>query len=279
MDRIRLKGLPVSAFQAEADKIALDALKAVPLLPQVIQKFHEFGLDRWLYCWNMAQSVRCGPNQMPTLYKIMQECCEILDMPEPELYVSNHPFTNAFTGGVERPYITFRNSALASMSDDELYHIMGHELGHIKAGHVLYKSIAQVLMPILRILGNYTLGAGDLVGVALTYAFFVWSKEAELTCDRTGLLCSQDFNVSARANLILTGGASRLDHELNTDAFLDQARAYQDMNSFDAMGKFIIFALYESTATHPLPVHRMQELDKWHKSGEFDKILRGEYLS
>ncbi|MGL1493949.1 M48 family metalloprotease, partial [Vibrio parahaemolyticus] len=28
------------------------------------------------------------------------------------------------------------------MSDDQLYYLIGHELGHIKAGHVLYFSLA-----------------------------------------------------------------------------------------------------------------------------------------
>jgi len=30
-------------------------------------------------------SVRCGPSQYPTLYNILRESCQVLDMPEPEL--------------------------------------------------------------------------------------------------------------------------------------------------------------------------------------------------
>src|SRR5271165_2004001 len=102
--RKRLKGLTSDAFVADTDRWALDKLKKVPLLPQIMQTFYDKGMDRWLYCYNMSTSVRCGPKQYKTLYDIMRESCEILDMPEPELYISSNPFPNAHTSGVERPY-------------------------------------------------------------------------------------------------------------------------------------------------------------------------------
>ena len=85
-ERKRLTGITPAAFVADTDRMALDALKRVPLLPKVVQKFYEVGLDRWLYCLNMSMSVRCGPTQYKTLYEILRESCEVLDMPEPELY-------------------------------------------------------------------------------------------------------------------------------------------------------------------------------------------------
>lgn len=97
-ERKVLTGLSAEAFIAETDRVALRALQKVPLLPKVVQKFYELGIDRWMYCWNMAQSVRCGPRQFKTLYDILRESCEVLDMPEPELYVTSNPFPNAFAG-------------------------------------------------------------------------------------------------------------------------------------------------------------------------------------
>ena len=277
MDRKHFPGLSVAAFQASTDRAALEALQHVPLLPLVIQKYHELLIDRYMYALNMANSVRCGPRQMATVYAIMVECCKILDVPEPELYVTNNPFPNAFAGGVERPYITLRNSVIECMTDEQLYHLVGHELGHIKAGHVLYKSVAGILIPLLQMLGHYTLGVGDLVGIGLALAFYEWSRQAELTCDRAGLLCTQAFRVSADAELRLTGGNTRHVEELNTDAFLDQARTYQDMNLMDSLGKFLVFYLYGMASTHPMPVMRLQDLERWYQGGDFDKIMRGDY--
>ncbi|MCW5937113.1 MAG: M48 family metallopeptidase [Fimbriimonadaceae bacterium] len=273
MQRKRFPGLNADEYTADTDRKAMAALERLPLLPQVLGKFHELGWDRWMYCYNMAVSVRCGPTQYGTLYEIMRECCAILDVPEPELYISNNPFTNAFAGGVERPYITVRSSIVDALSDEQLFHLMGHELGHIKSGHLLFHSIAAVIFPLLEAIGRRTLGLGDTLGIGLALAFLEWSRQAELSADRAGLLCAQDFNLSASANLLLTAGPSRLNNEASVESFLDQSRAYQDMSALDSIGKAIVFFFYGSRMTHPMPVHRTKELEKWYLSGAYERLV------
>jgi len=277
MERKLLEGISAKAFIADRDRLALEALKRVPLLPLVVQKFHEVGLDRWMYCYNMSMSVRCGPRQYPTLYRILRESCEVLDMPEPELYVSSNPFPNAFAGGVERPYITLRSSMVDALDDEQLYHLMGHELGHIKANHVLYKSVARVLLPLLEMVGRRTFGLGDVASIGLVLAFYEWSRQAEITADRAGLLVSQSLDTSVDANICLTAGPHRLRHEMNREAFMEQARSYQDSGPLEMLGKVVLFLTMTSTYTHPMPVHRTQELERWVLSGAFDRILSGDY--
>lgn len=276
-ERKTFPGLSPTAFVADTDRIALDALKRVPLLPLVIQKFYEVGIDRWLYCYNMSMSVRCGPNQYKTLYNILRESCDILDVPEPELYISSNPFPNAFAGGVERPYITLRSSIVETLTDEELFHLIGHELGHIKANHVLYMSVAQVLAPLLEMIGRRTLGLGDVASIGLVLAMYEWYRQAEITADRAGLLVAQELGISIDANVALTAGPNRLRHEMSRDAFMDQARAYQDAGTLESIGKVLIFLLMSSTYTHPMPVHRTQELERWVLSGAFDRIMNGDY--
>lgn len=270
-------GLSASAFVSDTDRIALDALKRVPLLPQVVQKFYEVGIDRWLYCYNMSMAVRCGPKQYKTLYNIMKEACDILDMAEPELYVTNNPFPNAFAGGVERPYITLRSSIIDTMTDEQLYHLIGHELGHIKADHILYQSIAGILYPLLEMLGRRTFGLGDVAGIALILAMYEWYRQAEISADRAGLLVAQSLDLSIDANIMLTAGPSRLRHEMSREAYMEQARAYQDAGTLESIGKVLIFLLLSSTYTHPMPVHRAQELERWVLSGAYDRIMSGDY--
>ncbi len=277
MARTTFPGISAEAFVSDADRRALAALQKVPLLPDLIRKFYDLGLDRWMYVYNMARAVRCGPRQYSTLYDILREGCEVLDMPEPELYVSSNPFPNAFAGGVERPYITIRNSMIDTLSDEELYHLIGHELGHIKAGHILYFSVAQVLAPLLEALGRRTFGIGDAVSYGIVLAFYEWSRQAEISADRAGLLVAQSINTSMNANLHLCAGPNRLSHESSVEAFLDQARTYQEMPTWDALGKVIWFLLMNWQSTHPMFVHRAQELDRWHGAGHFDRIMAGDY--
>jgi Zn-dependent protease with chaperone function len=277
MERRQFPKISVEAFQSDADRKALNALRKVPLFPLALRKFHELGFDRWMAALNMASSVRCGPNQYPTLQRLLEEACATLDMPVPELYVTSNPFPNAWTGGVDRPYITLRSSIIDTLDDDQLLHLMGHELGHIKCGHVLYFEMARFLIPLLEHLGRRTLGLGDAASIGLMLAFFEWARQAEITCDRAGLLCTQDFNVSAQANLSLTAGPNRLSHEQNVDAFLDQSRAYQDSEVTDTIGKALVWLTMGATSTHPMPVHRTQELERWVTSGGYQRVMDGLY--
>ncbi len=276
-ERKILKGITADAFVSDADRWALDKLKKVPMLPLVIRKFYELGIDRWLYCLNMSMGVRCGPNQYRTLYNILQESAHVLDMPEPELYITNNPFPNAFAGGVERPYITLRSSIVDTMSDEQLYHLIGHELGHIKANHVLYFSVASVLLPILDVLGKRTLGASDVATYALILALYEWSRQAEFSADRAGLLVSQSLDTSLDSMIALTAGPNRLRDEVSREAYMEQARTYQDADTLDQLGKVVLFLMMGKTYTHPMPVHRAQELERWQQSGAYDIILAGTY--
>lgn len=276
-ERKYLTGITADAFTSDADRWALDKLKRVPLLPQVISKFYEMGLDRWMYCMNMSMSVRCGPTQYATLYNILQESCKVLDMPEPELYLSSNPFPNAWTSGVERPYITLRSSIVDTMTDEQLFHLMGHELGHIKANHVLYRSVASVLVPLLDALGRRTFGASDIATTALVLALYEWSRQAEFSADRAGLLVAQELGLSQQAMLSLCAGPNRLSHEQNVDAFMAQARTYQDAEPLDQIGKMLIFMIMGKYYTHPMPVHRVQDLERWALSGAYDLIMEGKY--
>ena len=273
-DRKILTGLKANDFVSDADRWALDKLKKVPLLPIVVRKFHEVGFDRWFYCMNMSMSVRVGPKQYSTLFGMLEESCRVLDMPVPELYLSNNPIPNAFAGGVERPYITLRSGIVHNMTDEQLYHIIGHELGHIKAEHVLYFNVGAVLFALLDLLGRRTLGTTDVAAYALVLAFYEWMRQAEFSADRAGLLVTQSLDVSLDAEIALTAGPTRFSHEANREAFMDQARAYQDADMLDNVGKAVLFMLWGKTFTHPMPVHRAQELERWVLSGGFDAIMR-----
>jgi Zn-dependent protease with chaperone function len=150
-------------------------------------------------------------------------------------------------------------------------------LGHIKANHVLYFSVGAVLFALLDMLGRRTLGASDVASYGLVLAFYEWSRQAEFSADRAGLLVTQNLSTSIDAEIALTAGPNRLSHEMNREAFMDQARAYQDADMLDQVGKALLFALWGKTFTHPMPVHRVQELERWHLSGAYDRIIAGDY--
>lgn len=276
--RVTLPFLSHESFVAPTDKIALQNLQKLPILPVLMRKFNEVSMDQMWYAMNTAESVRCGHKQFKTVYDMMREACDILSVPEPELYVSYSPSYNAYTAGMSRTFIVLHSALINDFSDDELRFVIGHEVGHIKCGHLLYQSMSQLLIPLLEALGTATLGVGQLVGASLLSGFLEWVRQAEFSCDRAGLLVCQDTEVALSATMKLGCGKTRFEEEMSTSAFLEQARSYSDQNQgLEGLAKALLFMLYTRFLTHPQVVFRAKGLDEWVKSGAYDRILRGDY--
>src|SRR4029450_8384007 len=87
-----------------------------------------------------------------------------------------------------------------------------------------------------------------------------------------GLLAGQDAEAAMRALMKLAGG-SRL-HEMNIEAFLDQAREYDTAGD---VRDGLLKVLNLLGTTHPFAVTRVAELDRWRRNGEYEAILGGDY--
>lgn len=275
--RVRLTDLSQEAFVSPTDRAALHNLERLPMLPSLVRRFNEFALDRVFYALNSAESVRCGPEQFPSLHHVLREACEILDVPEPELYLSYNPRYNAYTAGVKRTFIVLHSSLVDHFTDDELLFVVGHEVGHIKCGHVLYQMLGQLLTLIMTGVAETTLGIGRVAMIGLLSAFYEWMRQAEFSADRAGLLACQDPRVALTATMKLGCGNSRLGEEMNVDAFLEQARAYSDHEGMEGAAKLLLFFAYTWRLDHPQIVYRAKGLDEWARSGAYEKILAGYY--
>ena len=95
-----------------------------------------------------------------------------------------------------------------------------------------------------------------------------WRLAAEYSCDRAALLVAQDVNVVAGAMLKLFAGTSRA---TNTQAFIDQSREYEQLLK-DA-NPLVRNSIKMQQRTHPLPVKRVAELEKWFKSDEYKSLV------
>lgn len=272
----RLKTFPhikAEDFQHPWDATATEALKSVPGLDKVIAKIMEYGLERIFYLENTASNVRVTKRQFPRLYRSLGWGCKILGVEEPELYVELDPVPNAYTYGHTRPFIVMTSGLVDMLDDEERFFIIAHELGHIKAGHVLYTIMARNIAEIVSIVGQATFGLGTIVGQGLVLALHDWYRKAELTCDRAGLLCVQDIDPCIRTFMKLAGGARQLYSEMERQEFLRQIRDYEaaDDSTLNKAYKILITAW----RTHPFPILRAKELDAWHSSADGYRNLAG----
>jgi len=277
-ERIRLPHLSAEAYVCDTDRVALTNIQKIPLLPQVLRKFHELAMDKISYARNSAESVRCGPRQYPTLHRMVKESCSVLHIAEPELYIRQSEVMNAYTSGTNQVFIVLHSALIEHMTDDELLFVIGHECGHIKAGHVLYQEIGRLLLPLLEVIGQATLGIGQLAGIGLVAAFYEWMRQAEMSCDRAGVLVCQNKLASLSGLMKLGAGSSRFDGEANLDAFLEQARTHAETVGLEGLSKALLFLLYNWQLSHPQVVYRAKGLDEWIRSGAYDRVLQGNYL-
>lgn len=263
-------GLGADEFQHPHDAAATEALSAVPGLDTVVAKVMELGLERVYYLENTADNVRVTARMLPRLHRYLGWGCRILDLEEPELYVTLNPFPNAYTYGHKSPFIVLTSGLIDLLGDEELSFVIGHELGHIKAGHVLYTVLANNIAAIVAAIGQATFGIGSLLGQGLVVALHDWYRKAELTADRAGLLCVQDLQPCLRVFMKLAGGGGRLWPEMDEREFVRQIRDYQDAD--ESVLNRAYKTLLTVRRTHPFPILRAHELDAWHGTGYRDLV-------
>ncbi len=264
-----LPGLDVDEFRHPSDARATDALKRIPGIDTLIKKVMEYGLERLYYVENVSSNLRVTPKMFPRLHRSLTWACKILEVPEPEMYVTVDPKPNAFTYGHTKPFIQLTSGIIDMMSDEELFFVISHEVGHIKAGHVLYGTMARSISTLVTILGQATLGFGAILGQGLVVALYEWYRCAELTADRAALLCVQDLEPARDTFMKLAGGTTRLAGEMDRDDFLRQVREFEDVDrtTLDRAYK-VLLTLFRD---HPFAMQRARELDAW--GDGFETIL------
>jgi Zn-dependent protease with chaperone function len=233
------------------------------------------GGERGVRLLFQGNAVRIGPTQFPRLWHLHTEVTTTFDWSDvPELYVSQTPFFNAGAYGIDKPFIVIHSAAVELLDDDELRVLLSHELGHVLSGHALYRTIAAILALI-------SLGAlpvlASLVVLPVRLAFLEWSRKSELSADRAGLLGGQDIVVAQRLDMKMAGGGrgDGFAGQLNVDAFMQQAHEYAAAGE----GLDVVYkALSTLALTHPMHTVRAAELQRWVGSGDYDRILRGEYV-
>ena len=270
-ERVKLTQISSRAWEHPADRAALNTLRSLPGFDEVVRKVAGFFGERGVRQLFLANAVRVGGKQRPQLDGLYTEVLETLDAPmRYELYVTQTPFVNAAAVGFDKPFIVMNSGTLGVLDREQQRNVLAHEVGHILSGHATYTTLALLLL---------TLGLRNLpflAGIALLpfeLALLEWYRKAEFSADRAGLLGSQDPRASMGVFLKFAGGGGAED-EIDLDAFLVQASEYEGQTGIvDKVWQVINTAF----RTHPMGTVRAAELQRWIQSGEYDRVIRGEY--
>jgi Zn-dependent protease with chaperone function len=271
--RVTLTGISSRAWEHPADRGALTALRELRGFDEVVKGFFGMWNERGFRLSYLAGAIRVDHRQYPRVFQLFAEAATTLDVAElPELFVNQSPVIHGEAIGLDRPFIVISTAAVDKLDDDELRALLGHELGHVRSGHAVYKTI---MMLLTRLVTNVSwIPVGAIALRAIIAAMYEWWRKAELSADRAGLLAGQDPAASLRLLMKLAGGGDL--SQIDTAAFLEQAAEYEGggdlRDSFHKIGM-------TAWNSHPAPVARAAELRRWVDSGEYARIVGGDYPS
>lgn len=264
-------GLSNDALMHPWDQKATAALGKVPGLALATRKIMEYGLERIFYLENTADNVRVTDKMFPKLHRYLLWGCKILGIEhEPEMYVTNDPVPNAYTYGHSRPFIVLTSGLVDMLDEQERLFVIGHELGHIRFGHVLYTVLAENIRVVIDLIGRATLGVGSLLGTGLALPLLDWYRKAELSADRAALLCAQEKDVAFRTFMKLAGGSASMATQMQQGEFMRQIRTYEDADESTLNRAYKLWIT--AFRTHPFPIMRAKHLDEWIESGECKRV-------
>src|SRR5829696_2525577 len=261
----KLEGISPRAYQHPADRVATAALQNVPYLDQVVTKLVALGYERALRAAALGSAVRLGQEQLPGIWVLHRQVFDALDIEEvPDLYLTQFPLANAFTLGTDKPIVVLNSELVRILDEEGRRVVLAHEAAHVHSDHVMYRTALLILL---------RLGGAVRLPILAGLPLLAWSRAAELSCDRAAALVTRDPQAVCGALMVLSAGEAAED--LNLDAFIGQGMEYSESGSgLERLTRM----LQQLQVTHPMPVRRVRLLLDWVREGDYDRMVRGDYL-
>jgi uncharacterized OB-fold protein len=152
--------------------------------------------------------------------------------------------------------------------------VIGHELGHIKCGHGLYRQLGSLLVQYWDAISSLMPIPGiGLLRIPLLIAFWNWYRRAEYTCDRAGLLCVQAEEPALSALGKLAGKVHGLDDEFHIESAIAQGEAHKDVNKL----VLVVSILNAMQNTHPFVPVRLKQVREYFTGELYQRTMSGQY--
>jgi Zn-dependent protease with chaperone function len=270
IDKQLLLGLKADDFRHPLDLQATNTLKQLPGLDLTVRSLLGSVAEEFFYLNNIGASVQINEQQLPDLHQLLLEACQILDLEPPQLYLQQNPTPNAYTFAMrgKKPFMVLHTSLVEMLTPPEIQAVMAHELGHLKCEHGVYLTLVNIMVLSAGLLPSW----GTVLAQSLQNQMLEWLRCAEFSCDRAALLASQDPQVVMSVLMKLAGGSPTIAPRLNLEAFVRQARDYEAMGETE-MGE-MLKAAQTQQLSHPVPVMRAKEIDRWSSSQNYLELLK-----
>jgi Zn-dependent protease with chaperone function len=152
----------------------------------------------------LGSSIKVTDQQFPRVHDAARRASDALHMKPPPIYVA--PTTWGLRaralGTDDAPYIVVNADLADQLKDAELTAALGHELGHVQNGHVLYTTALHYLTQSAVFFVRWIVQPAIMTLQA-------WSRRAEITCDRAALLATGDLEAALTAIIKLELGLDK----------------------------------------------------------------------
>ena len=273
-NQVILTDISYTSFTYPGDQEALAALKGIPGAGQLLSWLDANFSEQITHLNNNEQMVRINANNYGSLYALVERCCAILSCKVPDVYITTNPELNAYTSGQRRTCIVLHSGLVEALTPDELCFVIGHEVGHIKAAHGLYRQLGDMLIRYWDILASVVPVPGvGMLRIPLLLAYWEWYRRAEFTCDRAGLLCLQNLAPGLSALAKLSGKVAGYEDERNIEETIAQTEAHKEVNKLVQL----VSIMENSSTTHPFIPVRLKALKEYAGGDQYREILAGNY--
>jgi Zn-dependent protease with chaperone function len=244
------KGVPNYAFGN--DYSLQRKIKAIPGAFPLAKSIANYVVPLYKQMLNL-ESLKAGPKQFPDIYRMVVDCSRTLGIGIPTTFIKNDTEMNAYAYATEddAPLIVLTSGLVERLTPGEVKYVIGHECGHIHNNHVTFKIAADLILT-TGMLGGVIALPGlipmlQLATLPMRFAFRAWSRAAEITADRAGVICSDNMEdvISATAKFMYGGTFNR--NEIDLDTLYKQ---YERMRETSVR-------LLEIDSTHPASTRRI----------------------
>ncbi|MBL0940862.1 MAG: M48 family metallopeptidase [Gemmatimonadaceae bacterium] len=219
--------LPVESFLWRLDADAMNVLRSLGPLTMAARAVSERVGRPWFEA--SVNGLRLGEQQLPDIFALAIRAARTLALPYmPEIYISGEQMWDANTLGTDTNAFIVLGSVLINFKEDELLFVLGREMGRVRAGHALWRTVTQLLTGRTRhrsILGDGVLrliNPAKLAESALDAPLMAWSRHSEITADHAGMLCVPNVDIARRVLTTWTLKSFPLQSRINAAAWREQ---------------------------------------------------------
>ena len=249
--------MDVNAFMWELDAQAMSVLQALGPVTAAARAIAGKVGRPWFE--SATNGIRLSERQFPEIFSVAIRAAQIMGLQRmPEIYLSGEQLWDAMTLGSDDQAFIVIGSVLTYFKGDELLYLLAREMGHVRAGHVMWKTVSKFLTGSTHmnrsVMGSGLidlLSPGKMVENAIDAPLMAWARQSEITADRAGMLAIGSEEAARKVLMSWSLKSFPLYQRINMDAWMEQEAASDER----------VMRLAETTlSTMPYLARRMKML-------------------